>query len=102
MLDRVRLEIELLERHILVMKAVVENQPIGIMKLAELLNLPFHRIRYSLRVLEHMGYIRASQAGAVATYKTEEFLATLGVELDQLIELLEAIRELPRDRNDPP
>ncbi|MDD1720075.1 MAG: hypothetical protein LUQ25_08455 [Methanoregulaceae archaeon] len=95
MLNRVRLEIELLERHILVMKAVVDHQPIGIMKLSELLDLPFHRIRYSLRVLEQMGYIRASQAGAVATPKTSEFLSSLEKELDDMINLLESIREIP-------
>jgi len=93
MLDRVRLEIELLERHILVMKAVVAHQPIGIMKLSELLDLPFHRIRYSLRILEQMGYIRASQSGAIATPKTEEFLSSLEKDLNALIELLESIRK---------
>jgi predicted transcriptional regulator len=51
MLEKLKGEIELMGRHIQVAKAVVEYQPIGIMKLSELLDLPFHRIRYSLRVL---------------------------------------------------
>ena len=67
MLDKIKVEIELLGRHIEVLDAVVEHQPIGIIKLSELLSLPFHRIRYSLRVLEQYGYIRASPTGAVAT-----------------------------------
>lgn len=92
MLYRLKEEIELLTRHIEVAKAVVEHQPIGIMKLSELLDLPFHRIRYSLRILEQMGYIRASPAGAVATPRAEELLANLDTDLDEIIRLLEAVK----------
>jgi len=72
MLEKVRDEIELMQRHIQVVRAVVGHQPIGIMKLSEQLDLPFHRIRYSLRVLEQLGYIQASPTGAVATKRAEE------------------------------
>jgi len=58
MIGKVKAEIELMKRHMEVMQAVVSNQPIGIMKLSELLDQPFHRVRYSLRVLEHLGYRR--------------------------------------------
>ncbi|MEN6609641.1 MAG: hypothetical protein ABFC24_02275 [Methanoregulaceae archaeon] len=92
MLERLKEEIELLTRHIQVAKAVVEHQPIGIMKLSELLDLPFHRIRYSLRVLEQMGYIRASPAGAVATPRAEELLAHLDTDLDEIIRLLDEMK----------
>ena len=47
MLKRMKDEIELLSRHIEVARTVAEHQPIGIMKLAEILDLPSHRIRYS-------------------------------------------------------
>ena len=70
MLEKMKDEIELFSRHIEVARAVVDHQPIGIMKLSELLDLPSHRIRYSLHVLEQLGYIRASQEGAVATSRT--------------------------------
>jgi len=85
---RVRDEIELVQRHVQVLRAVVSNQPIGIMKLSELLDLPFHRIRYSLRVLEQMGYIQASPAGAVATPLSRELLEGLDREIDEMIALL--------------
>jgi predicted transcriptional regulator len=93
MLEKVNNEIDLLSRHLLVVKAVVKNQPIGIMKLSELLDLPFHRIRYSLRILEHLGYIRASPAGAVATRRANELLHYLNEDLDQLIGHLESMKE---------
>ncbi len=55
MLDKMKEEIELLSRHLEVAQAVAEHEPIGIMKLSELLDLPSHRIRYSLHVLEQAG-----------------------------------------------
>jgi predicted transcriptional regulator len=92
MLKKMKDEIELLSRHIGVARAVADHEPIGIMKLAELLNLPSHRIRYSLHVLEQLGYIRASSDGAVATALTEELFAHLDNNLDELIRLLEKMK----------
>jgi predicted transcriptional regulator len=85
-------EIELLSRHLEVAKAVADHQPIGIMKLSELLDLPAHRIRYSLHVLEQLGYIRASPEGAVATPRTLELFQHLNEDLDTLISLLSEMK----------
>ncbi|MDD1674357.1 MAG: hypothetical protein LUQ13_01805 [Methanomicrobiales archaeon] len=102
MLERVRGEVELLGRHLDVLKTVCEHQPIGIMKLAELMDLPYHRIRYSLRVLEQMGYIQASPSGAVITSRAEDLYATLESDLDNLQALLGPIREkIPQMFNKP-
>ncbi len=94
MLHKMKEEIELLSRHIIVARAVAGNQPIGIMKLAELLDLPSHRIRYSLHVLEQLGYIRASPDGAVATEKATDLFRRLDADIDELIQLL---RDIKRD-----
>jgi predicted transcriptional regulator len=93
MLAKLKSEIELVSRHLEVIRAVVEHQPIGIMKLSEILDLPYHRVRYSLRVLEQEGYIRASPAGAVATPLADDLLSTLDAEVDELIDLLQVIRK---------
>jgi predicted transcriptional regulator len=85
-------EIELLSRHLEVARAVVEHQPIGIMKLSELLDLPSHRIRYSLHVLEQLGYIQASPDGAVATTQTVELFAHLNEDLDELVSILRKMK----------
>jgi len=93
MITKMKDEIELLSRHLVVAKAVAEHQPIGIMKLSELLDLPSHRIRYSLHVLEQLGYIRASPDGAVATPQTHELFLHLNEDLDDLINLLSEIKK---------
>ncbi len=95
MLGKMKEEIELFGRHLEVAMTVAGNQPIGIMKLSDLLGLPPHRVRYSLHILEQMGYIRASQDGAVATPRTVELFAHLNEELDELIRALEAMKVKP-------
>jgi len=92
MLKKMKEEIELLSRHIEVARTVAEHQPIGIMKLSEILDLPSHRIRYSLHVLEQLGYIRASPEGAVATAQTRELFVHLNKDLDDIICLVNAMK----------
>jgi predicted transcriptional regulator len=93
MLEKLRGDIELLDRHIGVMKAVMEHEPIGIVKLSLLMDLPYHRIRYSLRVLEHMGYIQASPAGAVTTTQAKRLLSNIDHDVDELVALLRSLKE---------
>jgi predicted transcriptional regulator len=92
MLNKMKDEIELVSRHLDVARAVADHQPIGIMKLSELLGLPTHRIRYSLHVLEQEGYIRASPEGAVATPRTGELFNDLNKNIDDIVSLLESMR----------
>jgi len=93
MLEKMKEEIELVGRHLDVARTVAGHQPIGIMKLSDLLNLPPHRIRYSLHILEQLGYIRATPDGAVATPRTVELFGHLDVDLDELIRLLESMKQ---------
>src|SRR5207237_1039593 len=54
------------------LKAIMENQPIGIIRLSELLNFPQHKVRYSLRLLEQAGLITSSPEGAGPRLGTTE------------------------------
>ena len=92
MLGKLKEDIRLLDRHIGVMKAVMEHEPIGIVKLSLLMDLPYHRIRYSLRILEQTGYIHASPAGAVTTTQARRLLSNIDHDVDELVVLLEALK----------
>lgn len=92
MLDKIQEDISLASRHIEVLRAVADQQPIGIIKLSELLAVPQHRIRYSLRILESSGYIRASSAGAMVTPKAEEMFLHLNDDIDEIISILNRMK----------
>ncbi len=93
MLSKINGEVELLERHLSVMRVVARQGPIGIMKLTEELGQPQHRIRYSLRVLEQMQYIKATPSGAVATPKAYEMLTNFNQDLEKLITRLASLHQ---------
>ncbi len=71
--SKIEAEVELLERHVIMLNAIKSHEPIGIIRLAELLEIPQHKVRYSLRILEQEGLINPSPEGAVTTEKLSEF-----------------------------
>ncbi len=86
-------EIDLLSRHIEVLKTVMDEGPIGIIRLSQVTGQPQHMIRYSLRTLEKDGIIRPSASGAVVTEKVHETLGTLETSLDGIITEMNEIKK---------
>ena len=82
--SNIEAEIELLQRHVTMIKAIMDNEPIGIIRLSEMLQYPQHKVRYSLRILEQEGLIEPSPDGAVTTDKIQDFL-------DHLRDVLESM-----------
>src|SRR6266508_2049583 len=82
--SKIEAEVKLLQRHVAMLKAIMENQPIGIIRLSELLNFPQHKVRYSLRILEQEGLIKPSPEGAVTTDRLEEFLDSMSMTVQEL------------------
>jgi predicted transcriptional regulator len=81
---RFREEQELLHRHIRILQVVTENEPVGIIKLADLTDYPQHKVRYSLRVLEQEGLINPTPMGAKTTEKVQDFLPQLAELVDEM------------------
>jgi predicted transcriptional regulator len=82
--NKIESEVELLQRHVQMLKAIRDNEPIGIIRLSELLQYPQHKVRYSLRILEQEGLIQPSPEGAVTTDKLRSFMEHLKVILDDM------------------
>jgi predicted transcriptional regulator len=76
-------ELDLLGRHLEVLKTVKNQGPIGIIRLSQVTGQPQHMIRYSLRTLEKDGLIKPSPHGALVTDKIHEALGTLESTLDE-------------------
>ncbi|CCQ32157.1 conserved hypothetical protein [Halorhabdus tiamatea SARL4B] len=71
---------------------VIENEPIGIVKMSNETGYPHHKVRYSLRVLEEENLIEPSSQGAITTDHTHEFVDDLDSKVDQTIEKLEGMK----------
>ena len=92
MMDRFEKEVDMLERHLQVLRMVIENEPIGIVKMSNQLGYPHHKVRYSLRTLEEENIIKPSNQGATTTEQTHKFIDELNHELDTTTNKLEAMR----------
>ncbi len=88
-LRKLKQEAEVALRHLEVLEAVEKNQPIGIFKLADLINLPKHKVRYSLRVLEQSGIIIPTQHGAMI--REDANLEKLKDEIREIKDLVDMI-----------
>lgn len=82
----------MLERHLQVLKMVIENEPIGIVKMSNETGYPHHKVRYSLRVLEEENLIEPSSQGAITTERTQEFVDELDEKLDEIVDKLAEMR----------
>ena len=96
MLSRIEDEFELLERHVKILRLVLKNEPIGIIKLSELSQIPQHKVRYSLRMLEQSDIIKPSPQGAVTTTKAHKFMKNLPKELQILKEKIKKTQKLAK------
>ena len=92
MIDRLEKEVDMLERHLQVLRMVIENEPIGIVKMSNETGYPHHKVRYSLRVLEEEALIEPSSQGAITTEETEEFVADLDEKLDDIVQKLQSMK----------
>ena len=93
MIDRLEKEIDMLERHLTVLRMVNENEPIGIVKMSNETGYPHHKIRYSLRVLEEEELIEPSSQGAISTEDTQNFLEELDEKLDVMADRLKGMKD---------
>jgi predicted transcriptional regulator len=89
----IELELDLLQRHMTMLKTIIENEPVGIIRLSEMLDCPQHKVRYSLRVLEQEGLIKPSLEGAVTTDKINNFLTRFSITLDGISKSVKEIEK---------
>ena len=83
--SKIEFELDLIKRHLTMLKTILENEPIGIIRLSETLGYPQHKVRYSLRILEQEGLIEPSLEGAVTTDQLKDFLGRFSHILDGIM-----------------
>ncbi len=91
--EKIEGEIDLLKRHVEMLIAIKKSEPIGIIRLSEMMNCPQHKVRYSLRILEQEGLIEPTPDGARIAENVEPFLNDLNKTLDIMEESANDIRD---------
>ena len=92
MIDRLEKEVDMLERHLQVLRMVIESEPIGIVKMSNETGYPHHKVRYSLRVLEEENLIEPSSQGAITTEDTAEFVEDLDNKIAHTVDKLKGMK----------
>lgn len=92
MLDRLENQIDKERRDMKVLRVILRRGPIGIVKLSNATDLPQHKVRYSLRMLENDGLIDPTPQGAVPADDISERLEQINAGLGGLVS---RVSELP-------
>ena len=90
-MERLRDQVEKESRDLSILGAVIDDGPIGIVRLAEETGIPEHKVRYSLRMLEDDGLVQPTPQGALPADDIAERVAEINTGLDRLIERLEEL-----------
>lgn len=93
MIERLERQLGKEERDLHILQAVIENGPIGIVKLSKETDIPQHKVRYSLRMLENDELVEATPQGAVPADDVAERVADINAGIDDLIDRLRALEQ---------
>lgn len=84
MIGKLDTESDMLNRHLQILRLVIEKEPIGIVTMSNATGYPHHKVRYSLRILEEENLIEPSSQGALTTQHTTEFVAEIDERLTEI------------------
>lgn len=91
MIERLERQLGKEDRDLSILEAVIRDGPIGIVKLSERTEVPEHKVRYSLRMLENDELVEATPQGAVPADGIEDRIEQINAGLRGLIERLESL-----------
>jgi len=90
-MERLRNQVDKESRDLAILGSVIDNGPIGIVRLAEETGIPEHKVRYSLRMLEDDELVEPTPQGAVAADDIGERVADINGGIDGLVDRLEEL-----------
>lgn len=94
MVERLENQVEKEQRDVRILRTVIEEGPIGIVRLSEETGLPEHKVRYSLRMLEQDELIEPTPDGAVAVKDVADEVERINGGLDRLVDRLEGLKDI--------
>ena len=94
MVERLTKQVEKEERDLLILQEVIDSGPIGIVRLSEETDVPEHKVRYSLRMLENDELVEPTPDGAVPADDIDDRIGAINDGIDDLIDQLEALKDV--------
>ncbi len=91
--ERIAGELELLRRKVELLERLSNGPPMGIIRLSETINLPVHKVRYTLHLLEREGVVQPSADGAVVTDLAATYWIRLEHALDRMTEQIQFLKQ---------
>ena len=94
MVERLENQVEKEQRDVRILRAVIEHGPIGIVRLSEVTDLPEHKVRYSLRMLEEDELVEPTPNGAIPADDVEERIEDINEGIDHLVGRLADLKQI--------
>jgi predicted transcriptional regulator len=91
MIDRLQDQLRKERRDLRVLRSVLRDHPLGIVSISQQTDIPQHKVRYSLRMLENDDLIEATPQGAVPADGIEDHATDLNEGIDDLVERLRSL-----------
>ncbi|MFC6862794.1 winged helix-turn-helix transcriptional regulator [Halomicroarcula sp. GCM10025817] len=92
--DRLSNQVEKESRDLAILEAVIDEGPIGIVRLSEETGIPEHKVRYSLRMLEDDELVEPTPQGAIPADDIERRVDAINEGIDHLVGRLEELRDV--------
>ncbi|QIO21796.1 winged helix-turn-helix transcriptional regulator [Haloarcula sp. JP-L23] len=93
-MERLANQVEKESRDLAILEVVIEQGPIGIVRLSEETDIPEHKVRYSLRMLEDDELINPTPQGAIPADDIDQRVAAINQGIDDLVDRLEELEGL--------
>ncbi|MBX0295384.1 winged helix-turn-helix transcriptional regulator [Haloarcula nitratireducens] len=93
-MERLSDQVEKEGRDLTILEAVIDNGPIGIVRLSEETGIPEHKVRYSLRMLEDDELVDPTPQGAIPADDIDQRVADINEGIETLVDRLEDLEEL--------
>lgn len=91
MMERLERQVGKERRDLRILDAVIRDGPIGIVKLSQETDVPEHKVRYSLRMLENDGLVEPTREGAVPAEDVSAAVDEINEGIDRLVERLRTL-----------
>ncbi len=93
-MERLSNQVEKEGRDLTILEAVINNGPIGIVRLSEETGIPEHKVRYSLRMLEDDELVDPTPQGAIPADDIDQRVADINEGIETLVDRLEELEGL--------